>query len=258
MYKENPIREKLKNNNTVLGSCLYSFSPNIMEIAGYCGLDFCRIDNEHAWRQDDMLEHLIRAADKSSILPIVRVDKDNPYLIRKVLEIGAGGFIVPDIRDKDEVEKIVKAAKFPPKGERGFSSLCYSGNYGIGSASQWVEWSNKNTLVGVMIETPEAIENIEKIMSVDGLDFILFGPADYSIRIGLDEPNKNHPKVVEAITRTAEIAKKYEKYAMIGVGYPWEEEAEKYIKIGFNMIELGHDYTVLSTIWKKMVESIKK
>lgn len=240
--KINPLKEKLKKEKYVLGSCIYSFSPNIMEIAGYSGLDFCRIDNEHAWRQDDMLEHIIRAADKGNISPIARVDKNNPYLIRKVLEIGAIGFIIPDIKNKQE---------------RGFSNLCYSGNYGNSDTAEWIKWSNKNTLVGIMIETPEAIENLEEIMSVNGLDFILFGPADYSIRIGLDKPDKNHPKVVDAINKTLETADRFGKYCMIGVGSPWEEEAQKYIKMGFQMIELGHDYTILSTVWRNLVKEIK-
>lgn len=255
--KSNPVKKKLQDGKVVFGSCIYSFSPNIMEIAGYCGLDFCRIDNEHAWRQDQILEHLMRAAEISDILPLPRVDKDNPYLIRKVLEIGAGGFIIPDIKDEQEVRAIVRAAKFPPLGERGYSPLCFSGNYAISNPSQWVKWSNEQTLVGVMIETPQAMENLNKIMAVKGLDFVLFGPGDYSIRIGLDEPNKNHPKVKDAIQRTVSAAKKNDKYVMIGVGYPWEEEAQKYIKMGCQMIELGHDYTILSTMWRKMLGKIK-
>lgn len=227
-----------------------------MEIAGYCGLDFCRIDNEHAWRQDDMLEHLMRAAEISNILPLPRVDKDNPFLIRKVLEIGAGGFIIPDIKDEQEVEAIVRADKLPPLGERGFGALCYSGNYGISDPAQWVKWSNEQTLVGVMIETPQAIDSLEKIMAVEGLDFVLFGPGDYSVRIGLDKPDKNNPKVREAIKKTIYTAHKNGKYAMIGVGYPWEDEAKKYIEMGFQMIELGHDYTILSTMWRKMLKKL--
>jgi len=255
--KVNPIKQKIKNGEVVFGTCLYSFCPNIMEIAGYCGLDFCRIDNEHSWRQDHMIEHVMRAGEIANILPIPRVDKNNPYLIRKVLEIGGGGFLIPEIKNEKEVEAIIRASKFPPLGERGYSPLCFSGNYGITDTVEWVKWSNEQILVGVMIETPEAVENLDKIMKTDGLDFVYFGAADFSIKSGLDKPNKNHPTVRGALKKTIEVAKENGKHVMTGVGYPWNEEAEKYIEMGCTMIEIGHDYSVLSTIWKKTMEDVK-
>jgi len=228
--KQNKLKKILKEGKVAFGTCIYSFSPNLVELAGYCGLDFCRIDNEHAWRQDAILEHMMRAGVIGDIVPLVRIDRDNPYLIRKVLEIGAGGIIIPDIENAEEVKKAVSAAKFPPYG----------------------------TLVGVMIENPEAIKNINSIMAVEGLDFVLFGSSDYSISIGLPGPNKNNPEVQDAIKRTIEAANRYGKYVMIGVSSPWDKEAEKYIKLGCRMIEIGHDYTVLREVWQKTLKTIKR
>ena len=256
--KSNKLKEILKEGKVAFGTCICSFSPNLVELAGYCGFDFCRIDNEHAWRQDNMLEHMMRAGVIGDIVPLVRIDKDNPYLIRKVLEIGAGGIIIPDIENSEEVKRIVNAAKFPPYGIRGYSSLCFSGGYGTKGGKDWIKWSNEETLVGVMIEDPEAVENINSIMSVEGLDFVLFGPSDYSISIGFPAPKKNDPKVQDAIKRTIESANKYEKYVMIGVGSPWDEEAKKYINLGCKMIEIGHDYSVLGQIWRKILKEIKE
>jgi len=256
--KPNKLKEILKEEKVAFGTCICSFSPNLVELAGYCGFDFCRIDNEHAWRQDNMLEHMMRAGVIGDIVPLVRIDKGNPYLIRKVLEIGAGGIIIPDIKNGEEVKEVVSAAKFPPSGIRGYSSLCFSAGYGTKGGKDWINWSNEETLVGVMIEEPEAVENIDSIMSVEGLDFVLFGPSDYSISIGLPAPNKNHPKVQDAIKRTIESADKHGKYVMIGVGSPWVEEAEKYIVMGCKMIEIGHDYSVLRQVWQKTLKEIKE
>ncbi len=256
--KPNKLKKILQKGNVAFGTCMCAFSPNLVELGGYCGFDFCRIDNEHAWRQDNMLEHMLRAAHIGDIIPLVRIDKDNPYLIRKVLEIGAGGIIIPNIKNHEEVMEVVRAAKFPPYGIRGFSGLCYSGHYGVLPATEWIKWSNAETLVGVMIETHEAVEDVEAIMSVDGLDFVLFGPADYSISIGLPTPNKNDPQVQAAIKATVEAANKYGKYVMIGIQAPWKEEAQKYIELGCRMIEIGHDYSVLRWAWQNALNAAKE
>lgn len=255
--KPNKVKQLLREGKVVFGTCAYSFCPNIVEIAGYCGFDFCRIDNEHTWRQDSMLEHIIRAGEIGNITTLPRIDKDNPYLIRKVLEIGAGGFIIPDIENAQEVKNVVKAAKFPPEGERGYSPFCFSGNYGISDPAEWINWSNQETLVGIMVESVKAVENIDSITSVEGLDFILFGPGDYSMSIGLPKGNKNDMRVQDAIKRTIESSNKNGKYVMIGVGNPWEEEAKKYIDMGCKLIEVGHDYSILSTVWRKILKNIK-
>ena len=256
LLKPNRIKQRLKEGKITYGTCMTALSPNLVELAGFCGFEWCRIDTEHNWRQDTTVEHMIRASVVGDISPIVRVDKDDPYLIRKVLEIGAEGFIVPAIKYPQEVESVVQAAKFPPLGERGFSTLCYSAGYGLVDGNEWREWSNNETMVGVMIETKEAVENIEEIMAVPGLDFVLFGPADYSISIGLGKPDKENPKVQDAIKRTADAAARNGKYVMLGIGVPWKEEADKYIGMGITMIEVGHDYSVLGRSWRQALKDI--
>lgn len=253
-FVPNKLKRILNGGKVAFGSCMCAFSPNLVEIAGYCGLDFCRIDNEHAWRQDDMLEHMMRAAVIADITTLVRVDKGNPYLIRKALEIGAGGIIIPNIKNSDEVKSVVKAAKFPPLGDRGISSNCFSARYGTMPEGEWINWSNKEALIGVMVETREALYNIEEIMTVEGLDFVLFGPADYAMSIGLAMPDIKNQKVQDAIKVTIEAAKKNGKHIMISVGFPWEEEAKKYINMGCNIIEIGNDYSILRKFWQKILK----
>lgn len=258
IQKENKLRKILEEGKIAFGTCLYSFSSSLVELAGFCGLDFCRIDNEHAWRQDESLEHMMRAAVVGDIIPLPRIDKGNPYLIRKIYEIGAKGFIIPNIRNSEEVKEIIRNAKFPPDGNRGYSSNCFSCAYGTKEAEEWIKWSNKELLVGIMIENKDAIEDINSIMRLEGLDFVLFGPSDYSLSIGLSAPNNKHPKVEDALKRTIEAAKKNNKYVMIGVRFPWEEEAQKYIDLGCQMIEIGHDYSILRTVWKNAITKLKK
>jgi len=256
-HQPNKLKKILREGKVAFGSCINVFSPNLVELAGFCGLDFCRIDNEHTWRQDESLDHMMRAAVVGDIVALPRIDKGNPFLIRKVYEIGAKGFIIPDIQSSDEVKEIIRAAKFPPEGNRGYSGNCFSAGYGTRAGEEWIKWSNEELIVGVMIEDKEAIKDIDSIMALKGLDFVLFGPADYSLNIGLPAPKKNHPKVQDALKKTINAAKKNNKYVMIGVGFPWEEEAQKYIDLGCQMIEIGHDYSILKTIWKNTLKKMK-
>jgi 2-keto-3-deoxy-L-rhamnonate aldolase RhmA len=257
-HHPNKLKKKLKEGKVVFGTCINVFSPNLVELAGFCGLDFCRIDNEHTWRQDESMDHMMRAAAVGDIVALPRIDRGNPFLIRKVCEIGAKGFIIPDIQGSKEVKEIIEAAKFPPLGNRGYSGNCFSAGYGTKGGEDWIQWSNQELLIGVMIEDPGAVEDINKIMSLEGLDFVLFGPSDYSLNIGLPGPNKNHPKVQEALKKTIKAAKANDKYVMIGVGFPWDKEAQKYIEMGCQMIEIGHDYSLLRTVWSNTISNIVK
>jgi len=252
---KNKIRAKLQEGKIVVGSVMYTWSPIVMELAGLAELDFMRVDNEHAWRQDSSAEHLMRAGHLAGITPIMRIDRENPYLIRKALEIGAGAVLVPDVHDAKEVEGIVKASKFPPLGTRGYSGQNWSGGWGANAGKKWIEWSHTEPMVGVMIENTSAVKNIESIVRVDGLDFVLFGPADYAMSLGLGAPDKNHPDVQDAIKKTIAAAQKQNVAIMLGVGKKLDE-IKKYMDMGINMLELGSDISVLKGVWHNLRNNI--
>lgn len=254
----NKLRKVLDKGDVAVGTAIFSCSPAVVEVAGYSGLDFVRIDNEHSWRRDESMEHMIRAACIGEITPLLRIDKDDPYIIRKALEIGAGGILIPDITSRKEVEEVVRAAKFPPRGIRGYSNLCFSGQWGAKIGEDWVNRSDSETLIGIMIENEKVVPHLDEILSTEELDFVLFGPADYSMSLGLRGPQKNHPKVQEGLKKTIDVANKYNKAVAIGVGQPWEEEAKKYIDLGCRMIEVGHDVVILRSVWKSLSSKIRE
>ncbi|MBI5579318.1 MAG: hypothetical protein HY895_09210 [Deltaproteobacteria bacterium] len=253
---KNHLREQVNRGEIALGTCLYSFSPALMELAGFCGLDFCRIDNEHAWRQDESAENVIRAATLSGIVPLLRIDRDDPYLVRKAFEIGAGGVIVPHVCSRADVEAIVAAAKFPPIGHRGYGGLCLSGKWGVDAGVDWMEWSNRETLVIPMIEDVKAIEHIEEIMSVLGMDGVFFGPADFSISAGVPLQT-GHAKVMSALKTVVAASKRHGKFVIFGAGFPQWEKAAPIMEMGVQAIELGHDVTILKSVWEKAIAEIK-
>ena len=254
--KKNKLKEIISKGEVALGTCVYSFSPAVIELAGFCGLDFCRIDNEHAWRQDESTENLLKGASIADIVPLLRIDKDNPYLVRKALEAGAGGVIVPHVNTAAEAQAIVEAAKFPPKGKRGYGGLCFSGQWGANAGADWMEWSDEETLVIPMIEDVHAIPHLDEIMSVEGLDGVFFGPADFSISAGIPLQT-GHEKVMDALKLTVEASRKHGKFVIYGAKYPWWEDVHKVKEIGVQAIEIGHDVTILGTVWKKTVQEIR-
>lgn len=254
MRRPNKARAKLNAGQCVMGTAIYSYSPNMVEAAGYAGIDFLRIDTEHAWRRDESLDNMIRAAVISDVVPIVRIDRDDPYLVRKALEVGAGGIIVPHINTPEEAANVVKASKFPPLGIRGYAGLSQSGEWGARPGAEYKKWSDTEPLIGVMIESIKAMNRVDEILAVEGLDFVLFGPSDYSLSLGLDGPKKGHPDVQEGLRRTIAAARKVGKHVMFGVGTN-DEEIAKCAEMGVTMFEFSHDVVMVRTT---LADKVKK
>jgi len=253
----NKMRKVLEEGKIAVGTCLDSYSPAAVEVAGYSGLDFCRIDNEYSWRRDESMEHMMRAAAVVGITPMVRVEKGNPYLISKAFQAGAQAILVSDIANYQEALDVVKAAKFAPRGIRGFSSFSFSGGWGARGGEDWVNWSDTQLLVGIMIENEQVMADLDKIFAIEGLDYCLFGPSDYSMSLGFRSTKKDHPRVQEAIKRTIEAASKYNKAVGIGIGEPWEEEAKKYIDMGCRFLEIGHEFSILRSVLSSAATKIR-
>jgi 4-hydroxy-2-oxoheptanedioate aldolase len=256
IHRKNKLRQKLAQGQRVIGTGIQSSSPNIVEAAAYSGIDFIRIDIEHNWRQDDSLDHMIRAAHVAGVTPIVRLDRDNPLLIRKALEVGADGIIITHVSDAAYAREVVRAAKFPPHGNRGFSTLCLAGAWGAAPMLKYIDWSNTEPLIGVMIESAAAVEAVEEIMAVEGLDFVLLGPADMSLSYGLT-PDFSHEVVQKAMERTIAAARANGKHVMLGV--PTDDaEIDFYINKGIDMVEIAHDVQIVYNLLASKVANFRR
>ncbi len=257
MKRVNRLRQILSEGKVAVGTCADSYSPAVIEAIGYSGLDWVRVCNEYSWRRDESMEHMMRAAALVGVTAMIRVEKGDPYLISKAFQCGAGAILVSDIASYEEALAVVKGAKFPPQGRRGYSGFSLAGHWGADSGKDWVEWCDQELMVGVMIENEQVVSQVEKIMAIEGLDYCMFGPADYSMSIGLRSSQKDHPKVQDAIQRTVEAASKYNKAVAIGIGEPYEAEAKKYIDLGLRIIEVGHELGILRSVYKKAGEEIR-
>ncbi len=244
LRKPNRLREKLAAGKCVTGTAIYSYSPNIVEAAGFSGIDFVRIDSEHAWRRDESMEHMIRAALVAGVTPIIRIDRDDPYLPRKAFEIGAGGILIPNVTTTEDARRVVRAARFPPIGERGLGGLCISGEWGRRETREWVEWSNAQPMIGIMIEHVDAIANLDAIMAVEGIDFALFGPGDFGVSLQSWDPDHIRGETRDALAATTRAARAAGKHVMYGVGME-DATVQEHIALGVNMLEFSHDVVLV-------------
>jgi 2-keto-3-deoxy-L-rhamnonate aldolase RhmA len=258
MQNVNRLKQILDSGSIALGTCVDSYSPSVVEVSGYSGLDFVRIDTEYSWRRDDSLEHMLRAAVIAELTPIVRIEKGNHYLVSKALQIGAGGVLVSDVESTQETIEVVRSAKFAPRGIRGYSSYSFSAGWGTYGGKDWIDRSNNEILVGIMVENESILSSIDEVMATEGLDFCLFGPADFSMSIGLGYPQSNHHRVIDALKKTVDASIKHNVAVGIGIGQPWQENAHKYMDMGCRLLEIGHDLGILKSAWHSAITEIKQ
>lgn len=180
--KPNPLKKKLAARQMTRGLWVTLEAPTITEIAVTLGLDWVVIDAEHGHLDfKEILEH-IRATRNSDTVPLVRIQEIEQGLIKRVLDLGAGGILVPQVYSAQEVERAVRFAKYPPWGLRGVGGERAT-RWGLGLKSDTLI-ANSETLVIPLMETISAGECIEQICDIPGVDAIQFGPADYSASAG--------------------------------------------------------------------------
>lgn len=205
MYKSiAKFKEKI-NRSLVYGLFSKTNDPGMIECMGYAGFDFIILDLEHGPNSVETLQNLIRAAQVSDIFPIVRVKEDSESIIGEVLDIGAAGIQVPQITNKKDAERVVKAAKFAPEGMRGVCRFVRAAKYSSMDRYEYFRMANE-ALVLIQLEGEDAINNLDEILEVKGIDIVFIGPYDLSQSLGI--PGKiNHPAVYEAMERIIEKCK---------------------------------------------------
>jgi 4-hydroxy-2-oxoheptanedioate aldolase len=241
---------KMKRGEPVFGSTMYLGSTTAVEIAANWRLDFAFIDAEHTpVNVDSHMEKLVLAALLAGIAPLVRVRGTNEWDIRKSLEFGATGVIVPQVNNADQARAIVRAAKFPPVGRRGGDASVRAAGF-AGPGFQWskyMEHENATRLVIPMAESFEFFDNIEEILEVEGIDVINFGPADYSIsrQISIDY-SMSHPEVDEKLAELIEKCHARRIRVMAPCIPPVAEKVIALKKKGVDMIIMGNDVMFLN------------
>jgi 4-hydroxy-2-oxoheptanedioate aldolase len=185
---------------------MFSFIPSeaVVDIVGYAGFDFLIFDTEHASYDVAMIERLVRAADAVGIASVVRISHPDPYLIARVLDTGVDGLMFARINSRQEAEDIVANSRLAPLGRRGSCPGMRAGQYFLMPRDEYTRRSNDVAIV-VMIETKEGLDDVEGILSVDGIDGVAVGPVDLSYSLGVG--SREAPEVAEAIARVTRLAR---------------------------------------------------
>lgn len=222
----------LREQRPLMGIFASIASPALIEMAAYAQFDFVVVDNEHGPAGIETTEHMLRAARGAGIAPIVRVSGVNTQEILRTLDIGASGVQVPQVNTVEQARQVVAAAKYPPEGSRGVAFGTRAAGFGFFGGAAYVESANKETVIITHIETVEAVENLEMMLEVPGIDVMFIGPTDLSVSMG-HPGNPGHPEVQETIATTvgriaaAGVAPgimltgndQFELYAEMGVRY---------------------------------------
>ena len=177
----NTLKQKLKDGKAVFGAMITFPSPPVVEMLGLIGFDWVLIDNEHGSITVDSSEDMIRAAELTGVAPIVRPVANRPEIIAPFLDRGAWGVQIPHVNTREEAESAVKSCKYFPEGQRGIMSRSRPADYGIiGTAREYAAKANANTLVCLMLEEVEAIDNLQELVTVKGVDVFFIGAGDLS------------------------------------------------------------------------------
>jgi len=238
------IKQTFKEGRVSIGSWLSMAHVSIAEILAGAGYDWVVIETEHTAIDVSEVLRLIIAIEGKGAIPLVRLAWNDPIQTKAVMDSGAAGVLVPMVNTKSDAELAVNSSKYPPLGFRGVG-LARAQAYGQ-TFDEYVESSNADSLLLVMIEHVEAVKNIDEILSVPGIDGTFIGPYDLSLSMGL-LGKLDHPDMVAAKARVLEATRAHGLTAGIHLVHPDTAVADLayYIDSGYQFVALGTDILFL-------------
>ncbi|MBI9081721.1 MAG: 2,4-dihydroxyhept-2-ene-1,7-dioic acid aldolase [Pseudodesulfovibrio sp.] len=241
---DSSLKKKIRGGKLVLGSWITLGHTAIAEIMAHSGLDFVTVDLEHSTISINQAGELIRAIDLAGSAPLVRLSSNDPVLIKRVMDAGAHGIIVPMVNSADDARAAAQAMHYPPRGERGVG-LARAQGYGT-SFQDYRKFLDAESVLIVQIEHKDGVENLEEILAVEDVDGIIVGPYDLSASLHIPGEFDN-PLMKEYLGRIESICK--EKGGVLGthVVEPDEDLARKSIERGYRFLAYTLDIRVLET-----------
>ena len=243
------------DKNVKIGTWLTLAHPAIAEIMAKAGFDWIAVDLEHSVITIREAEELIRVINLCGVKPFVRLTSNDENLIKRVMDAGAHGVIVPMVKTAEEAQKAVDAVKYPPTGSRGVG-LARAQGYGA-DFEQYKKWINEGSEVIVQIEHIDAVKNLEEIFSVPGINGYIIGPYDLSGSMG--KPGQfEDDDVKQAILNIKAIAKKMKMPGGIHIVEPNLTELSQRIKEGYEFIAYSVDTRMLDVACRKGMHVVKE
>lgn len=193
-----PFGSLLAEKKPFLGTFIQSGAPEFLEASAYAGFRFAAIDLEHTYYGVEKMAELIRAGEASGLSMLARVPALDAVWIKKSLDFGAAGIIIPNIDTPAQAAEAVRLSKFTPMGGRGACPGVRANRYGAGG-SEYYEVANRETAVIPLVESPEGVRNFGEIVRTPGITAVFLGPVDLSVAMGL-KGNLDAPEVRQALT----------------------------------------------------------
>jgi 4-hydroxy-2-oxoheptanedioate aldolase len=250
--RPNTVKEKWARGEVAIGGWCSINSSFSAEVMAHQGFDWLVVDTQHGAADYAMAFTMLQAISNTPTMPFARVPWNEPSIIMKFLDAGAYGIIVPMIETKEDAEKAVWAMRYPPQGMRSsgpFRASLYGGG-------DYFEHANDELVLAVMIETPKALENLDAIASVPGIDALYIGPSDLSQALGLGPRyNADNPKHAETVLKIRDAAVRHGKIP--GVHTNGHVLTNRYIQDGFKMVMLTADTACMASAAKSELEAIQ-
>ena len=237
-----------------IGSWIQIGHPSVGEIMASTGFDWLAVDLEHSAITMREAEDLIRVIDLKGVVPLVRISSNNSEQIKRVMDAGAHGVIVPMVKTAVEAECAVKAVKYPPEGERSIG-LARAQGYGT-KFSEYFEWKQTGSMVVVQIEHIKAVDNLQEILSVPGVDAYIVGPYDLTGSLGI--PGDFEAQAYnEAIHEIQRISQKLQVPGGIHIVEPDPKALDQAVRSGNQFIAYGVDTRMLDTVCRGGLDTLK-
>ena len=241
--QRNHIKHTLKDGGWVLGTCLTDYlGPEAVTVIKAAGLDHFFIDAEHSRTSFSDIQNLVRAAKGHGVVPLVRVADIEYSLVARMLDCGAFGIVAPRIERPEQVEELVRIMKFPPRGHRGYGLRNIVNDFDFSGAQAEMDSSDAETMCIPQVETKGAVESIEEIAAIPGVDATMVGPFDLSVSLGI--PGQFDSSVFwDAFDKMVEGCNKHGVAPGVHAGNP--EMLQKCKEHGARLLFCGTDVSVM-------------
>jgi len=249
------LKEKLLKKEVTLGSWITIAHPSIAEILASAGYDWLVIDLEHTTISIAQAGELIRVIDLCGVAPLVRLTSNQPDQIKRVMDAGAHGIVVPMVCSVEDSKKAIAATRYAPNGIRGVG-LARAQKFGSGF-TDYLQWQKDGPVVIVQIEHKDALENLEAIFSVPGVDGFIIGPYDLSCSMGM--PGEfERPEFKEAMNHILKIGLKMNFPAGIHIVEPDQKKLRQVISEGYSFIGYSADFRILDESARKGIAAARE
>ena len=251
--RENTLKKIWARGEAVVNGWLSIPSSFSAEIMAHQGFDSLTVDMQHGVLDYQLAVTLLQAISTTPVIPLARVPWNDPARLMKILDAGVYGVICPMVNTREEAEGLVQACKYPPRGYRSWgpvrASIYAGGDYG--------DHANEDLIVMPMIETAEALKNLDDILSVPGVDAIYVGPSDLSLALGCKPRlDQTDPPVVEAQLKIVEACKRHGIIA--GIHNATANYAVKMVAAGYQFVTLASDSRFLAAKAAEEVAVVRK